>query len=148
VETQTPTATPQDVSFADLFRDISASAKDLMVEQGGLLKAEFNATLRDVGADLRDLVVFASFMALAVLPLMMFLIFGLGVLLGDRLWLSSLIVTVVWGGGAGLMAYRQYLLLKSKNPTLPATRRLATRGAEALKTSVQEVKNAVETATP
>src|SRR5437868_6042078 len=67
--------------------------------------------------------VFFGFLAmLGVFPLLAFLVIGLGRLMGDYYWLSSLIVAVLCMGIGGSLAIRAYHRMKEKDLTLPHTR--------------------------
>jgi hypothetical protein len=140
IQTEKQNATP----LSEILGDITESAKQLVVEEGRLIKAELDATVKAVGGDLRNLIVFGLLAAMTALPLMMFLIFGIGELVGGRLWLSSLIVTVFWGGGAGLMAYRQYQRILRADTDFSSTRRSLERSTAVVKESAKEVQDAVK----
>lgn len=133
-----------DASFVDVLKGVGQSAKDLVIEQGALVKTEFNATLREVGQDLRNTLVFGGLFISGVLPFLLFLVFGLGALLEGRLWLSSLIVALGWGAVTGSLAYSYLQKLKKQDPTLPATRHSVQRGTERVIHKVEDVKDVIK----
>ncbi|MES2522105.1 MAG: phage holin family protein [Gemmatimonadota bacterium] len=85
----------QDASLGDLFKRLTTDTGELIRQEANLAKAEFRETGSRLAGDAREIGIAAGLALAGALALVAFLVIGLGNLLGDRYWLSSLIVGVV-----------------------------------------------------
>jgi hypothetical protein len=97
------TTAPRDASLGELFKQLSTDTGELIRQEAALAKTE----MREVGSTLaRDgakIGIAAGLGLIGALALATFLVIALGDLLGDRYWLSSLIVGVVALGVAAML---------------------------------------------
>jgi membrane protein len=86
-----------------LFRRLASDFEELIRQEIALAKAEFRAKLSAMVRHVSEMAVGGTVAVLGLLVFIAFLVVGGGVLLGDRYWLSSLLVALLLlGGGAGL----------------------------------------------
>jgi hypothetical protein len=76
---------------------------------------------------------------LGLLPMMSFLVISLGMALGDRYWLSSLILFVLFTGIGAAVAYRSLKNMRVGDLSLPRTRMSLVNTGETVKRAAQEV---------
>ena len=109
-------------SFGNVFKQITTALRDVVSSEIRLAKVEAKATAGKAGRHAAMLLTFAIVAALGVLPLLAFLVVGLGDLLNGNYWLSSLILAVVLFlvGGIGVSAAIKKM--KREDFTLPHTR--------------------------
>ncbi|MFL5814277.1 MAG: phage holin family protein [Bdellovibrionia bacterium] len=96
-------------SFSSVAHEMTESIKAVIRSELHLAKAEFKENGSQAARYSVRMVIFAAIAALGIFPLLAFLVVGLGRLLNDNYWLSSLIVSVVLFGVGGGVAY---LMLK------------------------------------
>lgn len=90
-------------SVADLIKKLASDASVLLRQEIGLAKAEMKQNVRSFVKHLSEMAVGGGVAVVGLLVLIAFAIIGLGGLLGDEYWLSSLIVAVLLLGTGGLM---------------------------------------------
>jgi hypothetical protein len=93
-------------SFPSILHEMTESLKSVIRSEFHVAKAEIKENGKYVARYTTRLAAFAAFAILGIFPFMAFLVVGLGRLLGDNFWLSSLIVAVVMFiiGGLGALA--------------------------------------------
>lgn len=91
-------------SLGALFRTLSADAAMLVRHEAALAKAELRRSVRRVAAHAGQLVLGASIAAAGGLVLLAALVAGLGKALGERYWLSALLVGGVFLALGGVLA--------------------------------------------
>ena len=121
------TKTHQDEQFdahsvGTVLREIGASLVDVARSEIQLAKVEVKEAGGQFGRKAIQLLSFGALAALGVLPLMASLIIGLGRLLEDNYWLSSLIVSIVFFATGGIFAFRAYKKMTLIDFNLPQTR--------------------------
>jgi hypothetical protein len=84
----------QDSSLGDLFKRLTSDTGELIRQEASLAKAEIRETGSAFASDAREIGIAAGLALAGALALVAFLVIGLGNLLGDRYWLSALIVGV------------------------------------------------------
>ncbi len=102
-------------SFARILRDLGLSTKDLVQGEMALFKAEAKMNLQELRVQFTKLVVFALVALVSSGPLCAFLVIGLGKILNENYWLSSLIVGAVLALIGGGLAYRTLQEVKGKS---------------------------------
>lgn len=108
-------------SFAAIFRELILSFNEVVKGEVRLAKAEIKGTADLLRRDLFRLVIFSSIAAAGLLPLMAFLVIGLGDLLNDHYLWSSLIVALVFLGIGGSISYLAIRNATRLNYSLPLT---------------------------
>jgi hypothetical protein len=86
------------------------------------MRAEIEETGAHLGRHTAQAAIFAALLLLSVFPLLAFLVIGLGKLLNNQYWLSSLIIGVLCAGIGGVFGYRAYTKIRELDLTLPHTR--------------------------
>lgn len=109
-------------SLPTILREVSAGIQDVFRSEFRMAKAEFRTTASRVTRDSALFGIFGAFAALGIFPFMAFLVIGLGKLIGDRYWLSSLIVALAMFIIGGIMAYASFQKVRSEDLTLSTTR--------------------------
>jgi hypothetical protein len=134
----------ESTSYVTLVREMTASAQKIVQNEITLARAE----LREIGPALaRHTAQMAAFGALAVLsvfPLLAFAVIGLGHLMGDRFWLSSLIVGVVCAGIGIPLAYQAFKKMKDEDLKFRRTREGIENGVQAVKSTVKTIADSLE----
>ncbi|MBC7741304.1 MAG: hypothetical protein H7061_03850 [Bdellovibrionaceae bacterium] len=80
----------------DSLRETIVSAKEVLLNKATLVKEKLKSSVETTAKHSLQLTVFAWLVALSTIPFVAFLVLGLGQLLNDRYWLSSLIVSVIF----------------------------------------------------
>jgi len=104
-----------------------------------LARAELQNTAQGLRKNITSIVLFASIAMIGILPFIAFLVIGLGKLLNDQFWLSSLIISVLFMGIGGIVASISYKRLKDQNFTLPQTRQSVQEESKAVTGSIKNV---------
>jgi len=110
-------------SYSSLVKELLSSSKELISNEITLAKEEFRETASGFFKHALEVAAFGGLVALSTIPLMAFLVIGLGELLGGNYWLSSLLVGIVCAGIGGALAYRSFQKIKESDLDLPRTRR-------------------------
>lgn len=134
--------------LAEILKNIGGSAKDIVKNEGLLLKTELFSTLEKISGDLRNTLVFGSLLVLGAIPLTFFLIISLGQWLQGNYVLSSLIVTLAWSALCSSAAFYYYRKLTQHSLELSKTKQKAQETAQTINAKVEEVKDAVDADTP
>lgn len=129
-------------SLGAVLRDIGVSAKDLIQSEINLFKTELKDSAQKVGKHSAQVAIFGALLVLSVLPFMAFLVIGLGKMLDDRYWLSSLIVAIVFAAIGGGFAYRSFKKIKSDDVDLSHARSGLGRELQAFKDGLNDLKTA------
>ena len=123
------------------------SAKDLIrnMEKLGkselrLAAAEFKEAASHLRSESKTFLVSVATALLGLPPLVAFLVIGLGRLLGENYWLSSLIVGLILTGIGGAVAHFSLRRLELKNLTFPKTRENLRADGEAAQKAIRIVK--------
>ncbi len=122
-------------SLKSVLTEVGASAKDLVLGEVDLVKAEVKDAAKQLTRHLAETISFSFLLGMSILPFLAFLIIGGGELMNGQYWLSSLLVAVLTAGIGGTLAYRSYQQLKEK-VDLPKTKTSVDHTIEASKRSV------------
>ena len=129
-------------SFGSLFRDLGASAKNMIRSEVDLALAELKQNVKEAGKHSAQAAMFGALAALSVLPFLAFLVIGLGDLLDGRYWLSSLIVSIVCALGGGIPAYAAYKRLKASDLSLYRTKETLQHQNRVVRDQMENLKDA------
>lgn len=130
-----------ETSYAYAIREVLASSKDLLRAEITLAKEEAKTVAGRVARHSAQAALFGALLVMSFLPFLAFLVIGLGDLLGNRYWLSSLIVAVLAAGIGGFMAYRAFRKIADEDLGMPATRRTLEREADVISGEFDKVRN-------
>lgn len=108
-------------SYTTLIKELISATTDVVKKELVLAKEEAKEAARRAASHTIQTAIFGGLFILSLIPLTAFLVIGLGELLDNRYWLSSLIVGIIFAGIGGAFAYRAYTELK-KDIELPKTR--------------------------
>lgn len=134
----------QQQSYGTVMKELGSSAKELIQNEVNLMVAELKWSGQRVGVHLGQVVLFGFLMALSLLPFLAFLVIGLGRGMGDRYWLSSLIVAlgcVAIGGPRALGAWRR---LHEEDLTLPHLKNSFERDKAVTFQKMEDLKQAMK----
>lgn len=101
--------------LGELFKRLTSDTGELIRQEAALAKAEIRETGSALAGDARDMGIAFGLAIAGALALVAFLVIGLGNLLGDRYWLSSLIVGAVALAVGTMMAKHAVNDMKSRS---------------------------------
>jgi len=131
-------------SFSSIVQELVSGLQNLVRSEIHLTRAELKTSLKQTGKDIAMTLTFGIIAILGLLPFIAFLVIGLGRILDNRYWLSSLIVSLVCIGiGAGV-GYYFARRLREQDLTLPHTRESVQNEVEIVKNKLQEVKETTQ----
>ncbi len=119
--------------------EVTQSLKNLIQSEIKLAKAEISDNASYFGKQAAIMAGFAALAGIALFPFMAFLTIGLGRLLGDNYWLSSLIVSAVFAVVGGIVAYSAFKKIKSHGLRLDETARTLRQDLEIIENKANEV---------
>jgi len=96
---------PRERSLFDLVRELANQSSDLVRQEIALARAEIRQNLKNLAKHAGQVAIGGGVALVGALVFVVFLIVGLGVLLGGVYWLSTLLVALLLLGGGGLMAF-------------------------------------------
>ncbi|HEX2203310.1 MAG TPA: YhjD/YihY/BrkB family envelope integrity protein [Longimicrobium sp.] len=111
-------------SVGELFRSLSTDASRLVRQEIALARAEMRRNVSSLAGNAGKILVGAVLASVGALVLVAALVAGLGELLGDRYWLSALLVGVVFVGAGGFLVFSG--LKKAKEASLAPAETLET----------------------
>jgi hypothetical protein len=127
-------------SYASVLKELGTSAKDLLQSELHLMTAELKHVGNAVGRHMAQAAAFGALLALSIFPFLAFLVIGLGELLDDRYWLSSLIVAIVCAAIGGPLAYRAFKKIKEDDLKFTHTKASLDRSLESVQGKFEQVK--------
>ena len=128
-------------SLSSVFNELSTSLREIVRSEIHLAKAELKVSTRNLNQDLTRAVVFGTIALLGVLPLIAFLVIGLGSLLGGSYALSALIVAAVFLIVGGTVAYGAIKRLKQRDLSLPRLRESIKDDREILNRKIHDISD-------
>ena len=126
-------------SVGGVFREVAMSLRNIVRSEIHLAKAEVRHALVDVKGQSSRLAIFSVIAALGILPLMSFLVIGLGRLLNDNYWLSSLIIFGLFSGVGGVLAYGAFQKMHLSELSFPHVRNSLTDEKQLIERKLTEV---------
>lgn len=105
---------PRDASLGELLKQLTSDSAELVQQEVELAKTEMRETVAAYAKDAAQVGVAASLAFVGVLALSAFLVIGLGLIMGGRYWLSSLIVGAVASGTGYAMVTRAVNDMKTR----------------------------------
>ncbi len=132
------------LSSGAILREVGRSVKDLLHSEVNLVTLELKESGEKATRDLIRAITFGSLLALSTIPFLAFLVIGLGQLLNDRYWLSSLIVAIVCAAIGGPLAIKFFKKISEEDLKFPHTRSTLAQGAESVKQKFENIREAAK----
>ncbi len=136
------TSTSQTESYGNIFREVTASAKQLLKSEVELIKVELKDLSTQASNHLTQAILFGALIIVSVVPLLASAVIALGQYWNDNYALSSLVVGLVCLGTGGFFGYRAFNNLTSVK-MMPASSVAVAEGAEAVQRKTGQVAEAV-----
>lgn len=130
------------LSYGTVLKELGQSARDLIQSEIRLIGLELKNATHKVSRHSAQAAAFGGLLVLSVFPFLAFVVIGLGQLLDDRYWLSSLIVAIVCAVVGGIMAYRAYKKIKEEDLDFSATKSTWNREINTVQERMNEIKDA------
>lgn len=131
-------------STGSVMSELVHGLQNLVRSEIYLARAELQTTAKETSHNITLAVLFGVLALLGTLPFLAFLVIGLGKLLNDNYWLSSLIIGVICIGVGGAIAARFVKKLTHQNLTLPNTRHSIEGETLMFKNKLHEVSESVQ----
>ncbi len=131
-------------STGSVIREVIDSTKNLAEAEIVMIKTDLADTLNHLKHHSLQAGLFGGLLALSVIPFLAFLVIGLGKLINDRYWLSSLIISVICAVVGGSLAMRAVQRLKKDDLTLPHSRRGFDRELKVVQEEFNNLKNSTQ----
>ncbi len=128
-------------SLGSVVSEVVTSLKDVIRSEIHLAKAEIKESGKLMGASATQIAIFGTIAFLGIFPLMAFLVIGLGRIMNDNYWLSSLLVGLVFVGVGGLMAYKAVQKMKTYKVDLPLTRQTLQQDVQVVDEKFHEISD-------
>lgn len=131
-------------SYTEILGDISSSTKELILSDLDLVISEFKKTKSKIEEESKKLLAYSVLIALSTVPLLAFLVIGLGILLGGQYWLSALIVggaLAVLGGIGISSAARRF---KKMDLDFSNTKRTIEKEKRIIAAELRNLKNTIK----
>lgn len=132
-------------SFSSVAHEMSESIKSVIRSELQLAKAELKENGSQAAKYSVKLAIFGFIAALGILPFLSFLVIGLGKLLNENYWLSSLIIAVVFLGVGGSVAYVMFKRIKQVDFRFENTRDSVVTQLKTVDRKLHEVKDVAKT---
>jgi uncharacterized membrane protein YqjE len=126
-------------STGSVMSDLVHGFQGLVRSEIRLAKTEFQLMAKDTTRHIRLAIVFGVIALLGTLPFLSFLVIGLGRLLNDNYWLSSLILSIVCIGVGSLLGVRFIHRVTNQDFSFPHTRQSVQGETEVVREKIQEV---------
>lgn len=143
-ETSYQNSDPKSQSLSLILRDIGASAKEVIQSEFNLFKIELTASIKKIATHSMALAAWGLILILSTIPFMAFLVIGLGKLLNDNYWLSSLITSLVIGVSAGSAAYSSFQKIKAEGIDMPHSKEGLSRQLQSITKKINDIKFAAK----
>jgi hypothetical protein len=131
-----------------ILKNISEDAFALLQAEFDIFQHELRSLLPRAEKDMQRALLFVTISALSALPFLAFLVIGLGELLNQRYWLSSLIVAVLCFAIFKPLARKSYYKLTRQNFHFIQTKQALMQGLNAVQAKMKDVAQAATEATP
>lgn len=130
------------LSSGTLLKEVGKSVKDLIQSEVLLVTTELKESFQKIARDFLQAVGYGALLALSTLPFLAFLVIGLGEILNNNYWLSSLLVSVFLAAISAPLAMKAWNKIKAQDLDLPHSRESFARGARTVEQKLSEIKDA------
>ena len=134
----------QDVPVGIALNDLMQSTKELVENKLDLARAEIQDLTSRATGHLTKIVVFSAVAALSALPFLSFMVIGLGQILEENYWLSSLIVGVALAAIGIPMAFMHVSKLRAEDIDLFRTKQSINRDVHTARESLEDIKDTLQ----
>ncbi len=131
-------------SYSGVLKEVGSSVKSLVQSEVDLIKAEIKYTSKNLGRYSARAAMCGALLGISVFPFLAFLVVGLGILFGDRYWLSSLIVSVICALVGGVLTFQTYRRIKEEDFSLPQSRESLGVERDSIVEKSKEVKEIIQ----
>jgi uncharacterized membrane protein YqjE len=128
----------------DVFSEIAGSLRGMAQSEIRLAKAEFLDHSRQMTNNAIKIGVFSGLAIVATLPFLAFCVIGLGRLIGDNYWLSSLLVAIAFLLVGSGVAYLSLYRLKHRDLSLKATQTAFNNERQEIRGKLHEIGEAAK----
>lgn len=130
-------------SYADVFREVTTSAKQLITSEIELVKVELKDLTTEATSHIAQAILFGALLIVSVIPLLAAAVIALGNYWDGNYALSSLVVGLACAVVGGIFAYRAINKLTNVD-VMPATQSSIAEGTESVKRKTAQVADAVQ----
>ncbi len=134
----------QEPSYGSVLNDVISSAKDVVRSEINLFMTEFKQLQPQLTKHFAHVAIFGGLLALSILPFLAFLVIGLGEIIGQRYWLSSLIVSVLCAGVGAILARKALVKIKTEDLKFNQTKRSLYEAFSITSATINKVKSATK----
>ncbi len=132
---------PRHKSVGGQVSEIISSFNSLIRSEINLAKAEIKDTGSTLTKHIAKVALFSSLSLLSALPFLAFLVIGLGHLLDNNYWASSLIVSLICFGIGSFFAFSAYKQIKNQDLTLPNTRETLNEDIQVIDQNIEKISD-------
>ena len=137
-----PTGTPMgEASVRDLIGDLASETSNLIRQEANLAKLEMRQTASAMVRDFLQIGIAAGIAVVGLLVFAAFLVIGLGILLGNVYWASSLIVAALLLLVGGLLAQRAIKDMKQQDLAPQQTQETLHEDQDFAKRKAKEIRD-------
>jgi uncharacterized membrane protein YqjE len=137
-------ANDQDKSLFALVEDLLSGFQNLLRSEVRLVRAEFEESAKTAKRHIFMAITFGILAVLGLLPFLAFSVIGLGKILDDNYWLSSLLVSLVCMITGTVLAIRFGRKVKEEDLALSRTRQSLKGEAQFMREKVREISDVVQ----
>lgn len=119
-------------SYADIFREVTSSAKQLIQSEVELIKTEVRDVSENIIKHLVQAILFGALIIVSAVPLLASAVIALGQHWDGNYALSALVIGLGLAAISGTLVYRSLQKLKETDISLPATKATWAEGTEAI----------------
>lgn len=131
------------VSYADAFRDVTLSAKQLIKSEVELIKFEIKDVAQNVSAQIVQAIFAGALIIVSAVPLLASATIALGNYWDGNYALSALVVGLACALVGGLVGYRAYSQLKKVDVSLPSTQAALTDSSQTVQRKAEQMSVAM-----
>ena len=131
-------------SYGEILGEIGATSKDLLQSDLSMILGELNMAKERLSKHGKKFAIFGSLVVLSIFPLMAFAVIGLGRLLNNQFWLSSLIVGLAMAAIGGFGMSNAYERIKAIDLRFSRTRAALKREARVISNGLSKVEKALK----
>jgi uncharacterized membrane protein YqjE len=132
------------IPLSDTLHQVSSNFNQVIRSEIKLARVEIKETANRALSDSLGIALGAGILAAGLLPFIAFLVMGLGKLMGDQYWASSLIVAVVFLTVGSILTLAAVKRFTSEDLSLPEARDAMEQQVQAFGAKVQQIKDAAK----
>ncbi len=133
----------QNETYAEIFRDLTTSAKQLILNEVELVKVEVKDLSSQATAQITQAIIFGALLIVSAVPLLAAAVIALGQYWDGNYVLSALIVGLGCAVLSGIFLYRSVSKLGDAAAAMPATSQALKEGAEVVQRKSSQLTTAV-----